>query len=168
MDIASALIGAIVGSLVIVQYTYVSDRLKQRGEVMQEVVAYCDDIYHLIQDMHVRKDAIYTKNLDGLDLEYVADSQRLSILLKSSAPHTKLAIAYGEGEALCALNTLSAEFRRVVSTLRKATRSAWVSENAEIHQSFENEIEPLRKKLQVYLLNRAQTPRSIWLILFSR
>jgi hypothetical protein len=82
MDIVFAFIGAIVGSFVTVQYMYVSDRLKQRGEVMLEVVAYCDDIYHFIQDMHARKNALYTNNLEELDNEYAADSQQLSILPK--------------------------------------------------------------------------------------
>lgn len=166
MDIVFAFIGAIIGSFVTVQYAYVSDRLKLRGEVMQEVVAYCDDIYHLIQDMHERKSAIYTPNLDELDNEYTADSQQLSILLKTSAPHTKLVIAYGEGNALSTLNKLSEEFRKVVSILRNATRSAWAIENREIFSMFEKSIDPLRDALQRELLKGARTC-SIWQILIS-
>jgi hypothetical protein len=165
MDILFAFIGAIIGSIVTVQYMYASDRLKLRGEVMQEVVAYCDDIYHLIQDMQGRKNAIYTRNLDGLDDEYVADSRQLSVLLKTSRPHTKLVIAYGEGDALGALNNLSSEFRQVVSILRNATRSAWASEEAEILTIFKDKIDPLRTRLQGCLLKGARTP-SIWQILF--
>jgi hypothetical protein len=166
MDIVFAFIGAIVGSFVTVQYMYVSDRLKQRGEVMLEVVAYCDDIYHFIQDMHGRKNALYTKNFEDLDIEYAADSQQLSILLKTSAPHTKLVIAYGEGDALLTLNKLSAEFREVVSILRNATRAAWANENMVIFSIFEKSIDPLRANLQKQLLKGART-RSIWQILFS-
>jgi len=166
MDILFAFIGAIIGSFVTVQYAYVSDRLKQRGEVMQEVVAYCDDIYHLIQDMHVRRDALYTDNfIDQLGVEYAADSQQLSILLKTSAPHTKLVIAYGEGEALHTLNKLSEVFRKAASVLRNATRAAWANENREIFSMFEKSIDPLRDSLQRQLLKGART-RSIWQILF--
>jgi len=166
MDILFAFIGAIIGSFVTVQYTYVSDRLKKRGEVMQEVVAYCDDIYHLVQDMQGRKDIFLNQKLDEIGDEYIADSRQLSVLLKTSSPHTKLMIAYGEGEALQALYELSAEFRKVVSILRNATLSDWASKDKEIHFSFENTIDPLRRNLQKCLLIGARTP-SIWKILFS-
>lgn len=168
MDILLAFLGAVIGSFVSVQYMYVSDRLKLRGEVMQEIVAYCDEIYHLIQDMHVRKNGFYTRNFSGIesDEEYSADSQRLSVLLKTSSPHTKLMIAYGEGEALNALDVLTKELREVTSVLRNATRSAWIIENTEILKTFETKIDPLRKRLQGILLEDARTP-SIWKILFK-
>jgi hypothetical protein len=147
---------------------YVSDRLKLRGEVMQEIVAYCDEIYHLIQDMHGRKNGFYTKNFSGIDSDedYIADSQRLSVLLKTSGPHTKLMIAYGEGDALNTLEALSKALREVTSILRNATRSAWMIENVEIFKIFETKIDPLRRELQGILLADARAP-SIWKILFK-
>jgi len=167
MDILLAFIGAIIGSFVSVQYMYVTDNLKVRREAMLEVVVHYDNIYHLIQDMHVRKNAIYARDVDELDEDYTADSQQLSILLKTIIPHTKLAIAYGEGEALHNLNQLSSEFRKVVSILRNATRTAWAIENKEIFSTFESTIDPLKIRLHQNLLSGAKR-QSIWQILASK
>lgn len=73
MEILFAFLGAILGGVITVQYMYVSDRLKFRGDVMVEVVAYCDNVYQLIQEMHAQKNAFMANNLsDQMSSEYGA------------------------------------------------------------------------------------------------
>ena len=166
MEILFAFLGAILGGVITVQYMYVSDRLKFRGDVMVEVVAYCDNVYQLIQEMHALKNAFMANNLsDQMSSEYGAYSNQVSVLLKTSAPHTRVAIAYGEGKALADLNRLRNEFRDVVTILRKASPAAWANENKEIFSRFGERIDPLRVRLQQALSDGART-RSIWQILF--
>src|SRR2546426_11625501 len=124
MDILFAFIGAIIGGIITVQYMYAADRRKIRAEVMLEVVAYCDNIYHLVQTAHVHKDAVFTRNFNEIPnaaVDYDNASQQLTALLKTSVPHAKLAIAFGEAEALGDFNTLTEQFREVTSILRHAT-----------------------------------------------
>jgi hypothetical protein len=161
------LIGALVGGIITVQYMYAADRRKVRAEVVLEVVSFCDDIFHLIQLMHVSKGAVFTRDFaqePQAGENYQQATERLTVLLKTSVPRVKLAIAYGEGDALRDFNALTDQFREVASILRRATRVAWVQENREIHQRFADVIDPTRARLESRLLSDAR-PASIWVLL---
>jgi hypothetical protein len=162
-----ALFGAFIGGVITVQYMYAADRRKVRAEVVLEVVSYCDEIYHLIQLMHVVKDQLYNRDSSETPetgTNYTESSKRLTLLLKTSVPRVKLAIAYGEGDALRDFNLLADQFRDVASILRQATRAAWAQENREIHQRFTKLIDPMRATLENRLLSDVRAA-SIWVLL---
>lgn len=153
-QLLSGLIGALAATFISVIYLHISEKNKLRGEVFLEVVGYCDDIYHYLQKLHVYKDSEYTTHSVPFSPDdYKLISDKLTVLLLSSKVHAKLTLAYGEGETLLLFNSLRKSFNDVSSTLRKATRSAWVvKENKEIFRLFSEEIEPVRTNLQTSLL----------------
>lgn len=164
----SGLIGALIASLLTVVYLYISTQSKLRAEVLLEVVGYCDDIYHRLQSQCVHKKAKYTKNEAKLTSEeYRYISNELSILLKSTKIHAKLAIAYGESDTLGLLNQLSANFRGVASILWKATKENWDRDDKKISQMFKTTIDPLRDELQKQLI-KGMRAGPIIQTLFSR
>jgi len=161
------LIGALVGGIITVQYMYAADRRKVRAEVVLEVVSYCDEIFHLIQMMHVSKDAVFTRAPNQepqAGVHYQQATERLTVLLKTSVPKVKLAIAYGEGDSLRDFTALTGHFMEVAHILRRATSVAWAQEDAEIHRRFAELIDPARTRLESRLLSDAR-PASIWTLL---
>lgn len=167
MEALLALIGALIGGIVTVQYMYAADRRKVRAEVVLEVVSYCDEIYHLIQSMHAIRHTVFTREPvppEQANEDYREASKRLSVLLKTSVPRVKLAIAYGEGQALEEFNALTVQFLEVTRILRHATRAAWIQEDREIHLRFNEQIDPMRQRLEKRLLSDA-LPASIWVLL---
>ncbi len=161
------LIGALVGGIITVQYMYAADRRKVRAEVVLEVVSYCDEMFHLIQVMHVSKDALFTREFNQepqAGVNYQQATERLTVLLKTSVPKVKLAIAYGEGDALRDFNVLTGHFMEVAHILRHATRVVWTQENTEIQRRFAELIDPARARLESRLLSDAG-PASIWTLL---
>ena len=153
-QLLSGLIGALVATFISVIYLHISEKNKLRGEVFLEVVGYCDDIYHYLQKLHVYKDAEYTTHsIPFSSNDYKLISDKLTVLLLSTKVHAKLTLAYGEGEALLLFNSLSKSFNQASSTLRIATRGAWiVKENKEVFRLFYEEINPMRTNLQRSLL----------------
>ncbi len=153
-QLLSGLIGALAATFISVIYLHISENNKLRGEVFLEVVSNCDEIYQFLQKLHVYKESEYTtKSIPFLPDDYKLISDKLTVLLLSTKIHAKLTLAYGEGDTLILLNTLSQSFQKVSSTLRKSTRSGWVKEGPEIFRIFYEEIDPLRTKLQDSLLN---------------
>ena len=143
-------------------YLHFSEKSKIRSEVLLEVVGFCDDIYHHLQNLHFYKKAEYTDKNFALSIDdYHQLSRELTVLLISTKVHAKLAIAYGEGDELALFLELSNQLREVASILRKATRSGWVMEGPQIHHLFENEIDPLRHNLMRALIDGTR-PRRIF------
>lgn len=157
-QLLSGLYGALIASILSIIYLYFSGQIRLRSELMLEVVAYCDDIYHRLSEMHVHKDRTYSEKKRGLtDDEYRKYSQDLSAFLKSSKIRAKIALVYGEGQVLGIYNELFASFLEVSSVLRSATRAAWlVKEKKEVDGIFSNKIEPLRYQLEKSLLEYAR------------
>ncbi len=167
MEALLALIGALIGGIVTVQYMYAADRRKIRAEVVLEVVSYCDEIYHLIQSMHGIKQVLFTPEFPQkpqASADYGEASRRLTVLLKTSAARVKLAIAYGDGDALGEFNALADQFRHVTTILRHASPATWTEEDQEIHRTFREQIDPMRQRLEKRLLSDA-LPASIWVLL---
>jgi hypothetical protein len=144
----SVLIGALIASILSVGYLHVSEKLKIRSEVLLEVVGFCDEIYHHLQNLHVYKNAEYTvRDLDLTIKDYRYLSRGLTVILTSTKVHEKMAIAFGEKEELGLFLELSNQLRQVASILLRATRSAEVNEGQQVNQLFKDKIDPLRHKL---------------------
>ena len=156
-QLLSGLYGALIASILSIIYLYFSEQIRLRAEVMLEVVGYCDDIYHRLSMMHAHTDSMYTQNKPGLtDEEYRKFSQELSVFLKSSKVHAKIALVYGEGTVLGIFNKLCDYFTEASSRLRTATSVTWaVKENKEIHDIFSEKIDSLRYQLEKSLLKNA-------------
>ena len=153
-QLLSGLIGALIATTLSVVYLHFSEKSKIRTEVLLEIVGFCDDIYHHLQNLQFYKEAKYNDRSSDLSIEdYRQLSRELTVLLISTKVHAKLAIAYGEGDELALFLELSKQLRRAASILRKATRSGWVKEGPQIHQLFENEIDPLRHNLMSTLID---------------
>ena len=153
----SVLIGALIASILAIVYLHVSEKFKIRSEVLLEVVGFCDEIYHHLQNLHVYKNAEYTDR--GLDLtieDYRYLSRKLTVLLTSTKVHAKMALAFGEKEELGLFLELSNQLRQVASILRRATRSGWIKENPQVHELFRDKIDPLRHKLMRDLIKGAK------------
>ena len=100
-SLLSGLIGALIATLLSVFYHHNSERKKMRSDVLLEVVAYCDDIYRHLTDMHIHKDLEYTGKKSAFNAdEYRHISHELTGLLLSSKPAAKLALAYSEGKIM--------------------------------------------------------------------
>jgi hypothetical protein len=65
-NLLSGLFGAVLATVLTVVYLYISDKAKLRGEVLLEVVGYCDEIYHLLQTVHTEKDLQPSEESAGL------------------------------------------------------------------------------------------------------
>lgn len=153
-QLLSGFIGALIATLLSVFYLYISEQSKLRSEVLLEVVAYCDDLYDRLQNIHVHKNGEYAEHKAMFtDDEYRQISREISSLLKSRIVHAKLAIAYGEGNILASLNSLIDDFGNATSILRKATRSNWFNEHKEIMGLFSQKIDPGRVSLEKALIN---------------
>ena len=165
-QLLSGLIGALIATVLSVAYLYFSNKSKIRIEVLLEVVGFCDDIYHNLENLHYFKNAEYTKKNTEFPIEdYRKLSRELTVFLTSTKVHAKMAIAYGERDELALFLKLSNRFRSVASILRQATRSGWVNEGPQIHQMFEKEIDPLRHTLVRALIKGAR-PKGIILNLY--
>jgi hypothetical protein len=153
----SILIGALIASILSVVYLHVSEKLKIRSEVLLEVVAFCDEIYHHLQNLHVHKNAKYIdRDLDLTIEDYRYLSKGLTVILTSTKVHEKMAIAFGEKEELGLFLELSNQLRQVASILCKATRSVEINEGQQVNQLFKDKIDPLRHKLIQDLIKGAK------------
>jgi hypothetical protein len=138
-NLLSGLFGALIATVLSLVYLYISEKAKLRGEVLLEVVGYCDEIYYILQMLQAEKELEYTEHESTLTGgEYRTANQKLSVLLKSSSVHAKMAIAFGEGRELESFNTLRTLFAEGASVLRTATRSGWIIESRKLfdHSAF--------------------------------
>ena len=157
-SLLSGLIGALIATLLSLIYHHNSERKKMRADVLLEIVSYCDDIYTLLRQMHVHRDHVYTGKKPALHSdEYRHISRELTVLLLSSKPAAKLALAYGEGKIMGLFNELKSCFLEVSSELRGATRSGWIIENEKVSTLFSKKIDPLRANLEKNLLIESQS-----------
>lgn len=153
----SVLIGALVASILSVGYLHVSEKLKMRSEVLLEVVGFCDEIYHHLQNFHVYKNAEYTdRNLDLTIEDYRSLSRELTVLLTSTKVNEKIVAAFGEKEELGLFLELSNQLRQVARILHRATRNAGINEGQQVNQLFKDKIDPLRHKLIRDLIKEAK------------
>ena len=156
-QIFSVLIGALIASILAVVFLHVSEKLKIRNEALLEVVGFCDEIYHHLQNLHVDKNTEHTdRDLDLTIEDHQYLSRELTVLLTSTKVHEKMAIAFGEKEELGLFLELSNQLSQVASILRKATRSAGTNERQQVKQLFKDKIDPLRHKLMRGLIKGAK------------
>jgi hypothetical protein len=155
----SGFLGALLATILNILYLYISAQIKLRAEVLVEVVAYCDDIYKNLQVLHVLRDILYTNMKEKLDDDEYRDyrdaNKKLTALLNNSLPKVKIAIIYGEGHVLGVFNDLQSSFRKISSTLRKATKSNWAEEHKGIMLTYSRQIDPLRASLETMLLQES-------------
>ena len=158
----SGLIGALIATILSVVYLYISEQARLRADVLLQIVDYCDDIYTHLQGLHTYKDAVYTnKKMPLTSDEYRKISRELTVLLTSSKSGAKLAIIYGESDAMAAYNMLRTRFLEASSLLRKATQDAWNQENIKIHNLFSEIIDPLRATIEDKLVKETRAPAII-------
>jgi len=153
----SVLIGTLVASILSVGYLHVSEKLKMRSEVLLEVVGFCDEIYHHLQNFHVYKNAEYTDRDHDLAIEdYRSLSRELTVLLTSTKVNEKMVTAFGEKEELGLFLELSNQLRQLARILHRATRNAGINTGQQVNQLFKDKIDPLRHKLLQNLIKGAK------------
>jgi hypothetical protein len=153
----SVLIGVLIASILSILYLRVSEKLKIRSEVLLEVVGFCDEIYHHLQNFHVYKNAEDTAGKLDLTIEdYRRLSRELTVLLTSTKVHEKMTIAFGEKQELGLLLELSNRLHHVASLLQTATQSHGINRAKQVNQLFKDKIDPLRHKLIRDLLKGAK------------
>ncbi|MBU0986216.1 MAG: hypothetical protein KKH68_03090 [Proteobacteria bacterium] len=156
-QLLSVLIGALIASILSAGYLQVSEKSKIRNEAFLEVVCFCDEIYHHLQNLHVYKNAACTDRDLGLIIEdYQHVSRELTVLLTSAKVHEKMALAFKEKEELGLFLELSNQLRQVASILRSATQSAGINEGQQVNQLLKDKIDPLRHKLIRGLIKEAK------------
>lgn len=65
-ELLSGLIGALIATLLNIFYLYLFDQKKLRIDILLDAVAYSDNIYKHLIDLHTDKHAEYTGNKRGL------------------------------------------------------------------------------------------------------
>ena len=149
----SGFFGALFATIISVVYLNVSQQSQLRSEVALEVVAYFDQIYISLQNIHVDKDAAYTGKKRGLtNEEYRISSRKLRELLNSSKAGVKLCIIYGEGDIVASYNYLSALLLKASQLLWAGEESNWNEKNPEIHTLFRERIDPARNDFENKLI----------------
>ena len=153
----SVLIGTLIASILAVFFLQVSEKFKNRNEVLLGVVGFCNQIYHHLQNFHVYKNAGCTdRDLDLTIEDYRCVSRELTEILTSAKVHEKIAMAFGEKEELGLFLELSNQLRQVASILHTATPSAGIKEKQHVNRLFEDKIDPLRHKLTQGLIKGAK------------
>ena len=152
-SLLSGFIGALIATVLSVIYLYISEKYRLRSDCMLEVVGYFDEIYTLLQRLHVDKDSHYTGKKRGLtDEEYRISSKTLKDLLFTSRVGVKLAIVYGEGELNGMFNYLKENCLTASRILWNATESDWNEKNKDIQKLFSERIDPVRNSLERKLI----------------
>jgi hypothetical protein len=153
----SGLIGALIATLLSILYHQISEQKKIRGDALMDIVSYCDDVYTHLNQIHGHKQFKYLKKGTILNNdEYRIINRELTLLLVSSKPGVKLALAYGEGKTMAIFNKLRTYFLKVASKLREPTMDEWDKRSKEIFSIFSSEIDPLRINLERSLLNESK------------
>lgn len=149
----SALLGGVVATVISVLYNYHAERYRRRMEVMLAVVGWVDGTYVRLWDIQAHKDLRYTKSKDVLTMDQynAASSDLRSRLLANEIP-ARVALVYGEGEELGMVNQLRGKMLEAARKLWKATETTWKTDSSEILKLFEQEIDPLRQRLERQLL----------------
>ena len=156
-QLISVIIGVLIASILSVGYLHISENLKIRSEVLLEVVGFCDEIYHHLQNFHSFRNSEYTdRDLDLTIEDYQCLSRELTVLLTSTKVYKKMAIAFGEKEELGLFLELSNQLHQVASILHRATPNAGINEGYQVNQLFKEKIDPLRHKLIRDLMKRAK------------
>lgn len=157
IELLYALLGGFIASLLVVVYSYIAEQYRLCSEIAIEVVDYCDQIYDLLEQFHVCKDASYVRNKQLLsEEEYRAVKRKLTTLIKSSRVHARTVLVFGEGKALSDLNSLRKKFQDISMMLTSANPDNWADEGNKIFTMFDNEIEPLRAGLETSLIKEAR------------
>jgi hypothetical protein len=152
----SALLGGVVATAISVLYNYYAERYRRRMEVMLDVVGWVDGTYVRLWDIQAHKELSYTKSKDVLTMEqYNAASTDLRARLLANEIPARVALVYGEGEELEMVNQLRGKMLEAARKLWKATQTTWKTDSSEILKLFEQEIDPLRQRLERRLLKGA-------------
>lgn len=153
----SGLIGALIATTLSVVYHYISDKSRLRSEVALEAIGYFDDIYRLLQMLHIDKDATYTGKKRGLtDEEYRISSRALKDLLITSRVGAKLYIVYGEGKIIGAFNFLHTSCTQAAELLWGAKEHNWKEIHKQISILFQEKIDPVRKVFESHLIKQTR------------
>lgn len=157
--LAGGLVGALLATIIQIWF----QRLRLRADVMMAVVAWADEVYERVVDLRIQKVAIYSNEKPFLaDEEYKANSLELRGKLLRGDVRVRLALVYGEGEELKALNDLRNELLKISRDLWGARRETLPGLTAEIERRFEQRVDPARRDLEKKLLQKAILPR--WLL----
>lgn len=131
MDLLSGLIGALIASILTIIYLYFTENIKFRETILLEIIDYLENIYHRVQTIHSLKKNLFT-NKQKIEINHKKIYEELAFLLKTSSPHTKLRLAYGEGKELQKLNYFSNEIRNISLLLFNTNEENWEINNSKI------------------------------------
>jgi hypothetical protein len=129
MDLFSGLIGALIASILTVVYLYFANEIKFRELILIEVIDYVEKVYHTFQAIHVAKTLIAENKKCNISDKFY---EELNFLLKTSLPHAKLRIAYGEDKEMLKLNFISKEIREASLLLFRTTKENFDKNDKEI------------------------------------
>jgi len=153
----SGLIGALIATGFSILYHYFAEQVRRRAQLMLEVVSWADDIFDNLQVMLVAKERVYAiKDHLLTDEEYRKLTRELKIKLLSSATHAKVALIYGEDEEMRIMNALRGELEKIFESLLDTKEATWRATATEIASLIENEITPLRKRIERRFLSGAR------------
>ncbi len=159
IELSYALLGGLIASILAVIYSYISEQYHLRSELAVDIVEYSDQIYDLFQQWHVYKDALFRRNNRILtNDQYFLLKRELATVLKSSNVHMRTALVFGNNSnTLGNLIVLRQKFHDLSNITANANQQNWAQVGTNITNIFDNEIEPLRTKLENSLIIDAQT-----------
>ncbi|MBA2654424.1 MAG: hypothetical protein H0U71_05105 [Gammaproteobacteria bacterium] len=131
MDLLSGLIGALIASILTIIYLYLVDKIKFRENILLEIIDYLENIYHRLQTIHSLKKILFTDK-QKIEINHKNIYEELAFLLKTSSPHAKLRLAYGEGKELQKLNYFSTKIREVSLILFNTNEETWGKNDSNI------------------------------------
>lgn len=141
----SGFIGAFIATLLSIFYSYITEQVRHRREIMIKVVEWADDIYDKLEFLHVQKEKAYTEGKRALsDEEYWKMSKELKRTLLSSKISAMVALVYGEQEEVRKINALQGELLKILSSLYTSNKTKWEELNEDINEKFKKVIDPLR------------------------
>ena len=159
-NLISGLIGALIATVLSIVYLHISEVIRRRYDLAIDIAVYSDEIYNDTQVIHSYKSMLYSgKEISKEALvPYTASTNRLRVSVTSSDIHMRAKIIYGENsDELKTLEGLRSYYTKCSSILWSSTKKNWAEKSNEIHQLFENNIDPLRGLLEQRLANSVDT-----------
>jgi hypothetical protein len=157
--LSSGALGALLATGLTALFGRWREQARLRADVMLAAVAWADETYLRLIDLHMAKDAVYTDRKPYLQPEeYRLNNRALRSLLLQASILAKHAIVYGEGRETLLLKQMRVKLLRAAQMLWRARESDWAGVNPAVKDYLATEVDPLRQEFERQLLNATGLP----------
>lgn len=138
--------GAIIAVMLTRIYQSFSELRSERRKLFIEIICWADNLYDLIQALHVQKD---TEGNYLSQEEYNDRSRELKTLLLSSQIKAKTHLFYGPGKEVKLINAFNGELLEIARILWKTKIEDWPGDSKKIEGLFHDKVDDLKGDIVV-------------------